>query len=139
MTSASATAPATAHPAPGLDYAHGAEEDGRLHVHIVPPRVLLGVYAVLVVLTVVTVGVTKFDFGILNVWVALIIAVIKAGFVVMYFMHLRYDKPFYGLVFITALLFVAVFIGVAMLDSSEYKPNYTPPGTRVMITSQNGG
>jgi hypothetical protein len=42
-------------------------------------------------------------------------------------------------VFITALFFLAVFLGFAMMDTSEYKPNYNPPGTRIMVTSQNGG
>jgi len=26
-----------------------------------------------------------------------------------------------------------------MMDTAEYKPNMNPPGTRVMMTSQNGG
>ena len=121
---------------------HGSE--GAIHPHIVPPSVLLGVYGVLVVLTILTVAITKVDLdklhlGSLNIWAALIIAVVKAAFVILYFMHLRYDSPFNGVVLITALFFVAVFLGFAMMDTSEYKPNYEPPGTRIMVTSQNGG
>ena len=112
---------------------------GAIHPHIVPPRVLLGVYAVLVVLTVATVAITGVNLGPLNIWAALGIAVAKAAFVVLYFMHLRYDKPFNAVVLISALLFVAVFIGIAMMDTGQYKVNYQPPGTRIMVTSQNGG
>jgi cytochrome c oxidase subunit 4 len=70
---------------------------------------------------------------------ALTIAVLKAAFVVLWFMHLRYDSPFNAVVFITALFFLAVFLGFAMMDTGQYKPNYEPPGTRIMVTSQNGG
>jgi cytochrome c oxidase subunit 4 len=114
-------------------------EPGAVHPHIVPPRVLLGVYGVLIVLTVATVAITSVNLGPLNIWAALGIAVAKAAFVVLYFMHLRYDKPFNAVVLISALLFVAVFIGIAMMDTGEYKVNYQQPGTRIMLTSQNGG
>lgn len=117
---------------------HDAHREGAVHAHIVPPKVLLGVYAGLLVLTIATVAVTGIQFGVFNIWVALGIAVVKAALVVMYFMHLRYDAPFNGMILVIALLFVATFIGIAMLDTSEYKVNYDPPGTRQMVTSQNG-
>jgi cytochrome c oxidase subunit 4 len=118
--------------------------DGAVHPHVVPPSVLLGVYGVLVVLTIATVAITrvdldKFNLGRLNILAALAIAVVKAAFVVLYFMHLRYDSPFNAVVLISALFFVAVFLGFAIMDTGEYKPNYEPPGTRIMVTSQNGG
>jgi cytochrome c oxidase subunit 4 len=113
--------------------------DGAVHPHIVSPMVLLSVYGVLVVLTVLTVVVTGVDLGKLNIVAALTIAVVKAAFVVLWFMHLRYDSPFNAVVFITALFFLAVFLGFAMMDTGQYKPNYEPPGTRIMVTSQNGG
>jgi cytochrome c oxidase subunit 4 len=91
--------------------------------HIVPRSVLLAVFAALVVLTVITVtaATPRFDFGAWNVWIALSIATIKAGLVALYFMHLRYDNPFYGLIFLTALLFLAIFLGIVLLDVSGYQ------------------
>lgn len=81
----------------------------------------------LLVLTVITVGVTWFpwlDFGPrINLWVALIIATVKASLVALYFMHLRYDKPFNAVVLISALFFVILFIGAALQDSAEYRAN----------------
>jgi cytochrome c oxidase subunit 4 len=118
---------------------HGHADDGAVHPHIVSPAILLGVYGVLVVLTIATVAVTGVNLGPFNIVAALLIAVVKAAFVVLYFMHLRYDQPFNGVVFISALFFLAVFLGFAMMDTGEYKPNYNPPGTRIMVTSQNGG
>lgn len=124
-----------AHADPHISYSG----PGAIHPHIVPPRVLLLVYGVLVLLTIATVAITGVNLGPFNIWAALAIAVIKAAFVILYFMHLRYDHPLNAIVLISALLFVAVFIGIAMMDTSEYKVNYQPPGTRIMVTSQNGG
>jgi len=100
---------------------------GTAHVHVVPPLLLLGVYGALVFLTVLTVGITLVELGDFNVWAALAIAVLKAGLVAFYFMHLRWDSPFNGVVLMISLFFVALFIGIAILDSKEYQKNYTPP------------
>ena len=128
----------TAH-APAPHATHGHADDGAVHPHVMSPRTLVGVYVALVILTVLTVAITKVSFGNFNVGVALAIAVIKAALVILYFMHVKYDSPFIGLIVIVALMFIAVFIWFAMQDTSEYKVNYDPPGTRVMITSQTGG
>lgn len=111
MTTATSTHP---------DAGHGS-------VHVVSPAVLLGVFGALLVLTVLTVAVTWVDLGAFNIWLALGIAVTKAALVTLYFMHLRYDSPFYGVILVGALLFVALFIGAAMMDSSHYNVNYQPP------------
>lgn len=94
--------------------------------HVVPLRTLLAVWAALVVLTVVTVAVTYVDLGPLNLAVALLIATVKASLVALYFMHLRWDRPFNALVLIGALAFVALFIGIALIDTTAYHPNLIP-------------
>jgi cytochrome c oxidase subunit 4 len=93
--------------------------------HVMPPKILLGVFAALIVLTAVTVvaATPRFDFGSLNLWIAMGIATIKASLVALYFMHLRYDSPFNGLVLVTALLFLALFLGVTLLDVTGYQPD----------------
>ena len=109
--------------------AHNADNVRRAgHVHVVPPKLLLTVFGVLMVLTILTVAVTNFELGKLNVWVALLIALVKAGVVALYFMHLRWDSPFNALCLIAALFFVVIFIGITVLDSKEYKVNYNRPG-----------
>lgn len=58
--------------------------------------------------------------GSIDLWIAMFIATIKATLVALYFMHLRYDKPFNTMIFLSSFLFVAVFIGFTMMDSMEY-------------------
>lgn len=87
--------------------------------HVVPLRLLAGVFAALVLLTVVTVAVTYVDLGPLSIWVALGIAVFKAALVALYFMHLRWDSPYHGMVLIAALFFVILFIGITILDTHQ--------------------
>jgi cytochrome c oxidase subunit IV len=123
--------------------AHNTAEDGTEienaeegHVHVVPPWILLSVFAALLVLTFMTVAVTWVDFGrTANVWIALTIAAIKAALVALYFMHLRWDSPFNGLILCVSLFFVALFIGIVVLDSKEYNVNfYAPPPTAARPT-----
>jgi cytochrome c oxidase subunit IV len=94
--------------------------------HVVPMKVLIGVWAALLVLTVLTVAAIKVDLGSLNLWIAMAIATLKASLVVLYFMHMRYDRPFNAIVFVTALLFVMLFVSIAMLDSKAYEPELVP-------------
>ena len=96
------------------------------HVHIVPPQLLLGVFGALACLTVVTVAVTWVDLGAMNLVVALAIAVVKATLVALYFMHLRWDRPLNAIVFVTAIVFVMIFVAIALLDTQEYRPDLIP-------------
>jgi cytochrome c oxidase subunit 4 len=90
--------------------------------HVTPVRMLLGVWGALMVLTLVTVAVTKVDLGAsTNLVIAMAIATIKAGLVATYFMHLRWDRPFHTLIFVGSLLFVSLFISMTLLDKSEYE------------------
>lgn len=90
--------------------------------HVAPAAVLLGTFGVLMVLTVLTVLATGIDLGRnMNLVLAMVIATIKAGFVCMYFMHLRYDKALHTVAFLTALLFALLFVSFALMDSSEYQ------------------
>jgi cytochrome c oxidase subunit 4 len=60
--------------------------------HIVPRKVYFSVFAVLMVLLAVTVGVAYIHLGELNVIAAMTIAVTKAVLVILYFMHVRYSS-----------------------------------------------
>ena len=95
--------------------------------HVVPPSILLGIFAALMVLTAITVGVTYWDFGYnINLIVALTIAVIKAVLVIAYFMHLRYDSPMYTVLVGLCLVFIGVFITFTIIDTGNYAPILTP-------------
>jgi cytochrome c oxidase subunit 4 len=90
--------------------------------HVVPFRVLLGIFLTLLVLTYVTVAVRYINLGGLNIWIALGIATVKGALVVLYFMHLRYDSPFNSIIFLTAIVFLFLFLGIVILDSIQYQP-----------------
>ncbi|MEA2708518.1 MAG: cytochrome c oxidase subunit [Phycisphaerales bacterium] len=113
----------------GDDHANDEQiEDHQEHIHVVPGWLLLTVFAVLLFLTFVTVAVTWIDFGRTgNVWIALTIASIKAALVALYFMHLRWDSPFNSVILIAAMFFVALLIGIIVLDTSEYNINFSAP------------
>jgi cytochrome c oxidase subunit 4 len=90
--------------------------------HVVPVWLLAVVLITLLILTVITVAATLVNFGRLSIWIAMLIATVKASLVVLYFMHLRYDSPFNAVVFIASLLFVALFVGFAAIDTHQYQP-----------------
>ena len=98
--------------------------------HVVDVKILAGVFGALIVLTAVTVAATYVDLGAGNLWAAIGIAAVKATLVAMYFMHLRYDHPFNAIVFAASIFFLVVFIGLALVDTLEYKdtviPDYAP-------------
>jgi cytochrome c oxidase subunit IV len=100
--------------------------------HVAPLKVLFVVWIALMVGTWLTVTATSVDLGPFNLWIGLAIATAKATLVAVYFMHLRWDKPFNTVVFLAALAFLALFIGIAMMDSGQYQPELIPgpePGT----------
>ncbi|HYU15239.1 MAG TPA: cytochrome C oxidase subunit IV family protein [Candidatus Acidoferrum sp.] len=113
---------------------HGHGERGAMG-HVVPLRVLVAVWATLMVLTVLTVLVTRKDFGgDLNLIMAMLIATIKASLVCLYFMHLRWDKVFHTVVFFSALFLAILFVSITLMDSTQYqrdvtwqKDNLSPP------------
>jgi cytochrome c oxidase subunit 4 len=82
---------------------------------------LVGVFAALLILTFITVVVAGFDFGGLNIWVAMGVATVKAVLVGLYFMHLRYDSKFNLFIFLSSFVFLSLFLGFAMMDSSQYQ------------------
>ncbi|MEO0963731.1 MAG: cytochrome C oxidase subunit IV family protein [Planctomycetota bacterium] len=106
---------------PTTDHEHDAEH---AH-HVVPMSLLVGVLVLLLALTWITVAVTWIDldamFNVpnLNVVVALGVALVKAAFVGFYFMHLRWDAPFNGLILVASLAFVVLFISWTILDGQE--------------------
>ena len=74
--------------------------------HVVPVRVYATILAALLALTGVTTAVAFVDLGVANVVVMLVIAVVKATLVVLFFMHLRWAS---------GLIRLMLSLGVAML------------------------
>lgn len=102
--------------------------------HTASIKVLLGTGGSLLVLTLVTVLATKVDFGAsINLGIAMAIAVVKATLVVLFFMHLKYDKIFHSVIFVSAILAASLFVGFTLMDSGQYQhtniwdPSSPPP------------
>jgi cytochrome c oxidase subunit 4 len=91
--------------------------------HIMSFRMLVIVWLGLMVLTVLTVAAIKVDLGAWNLYLAMAIATVKATLVALYFMHLRYDKPFNAIVFLSALAFVLLFVSIILTDTVHYQPD----------------
>ncbi len=94
--------------------------------HVVPFKILVRVWGTLLALTLLTVGVAAVDLGRLNLEIALLIAIVKASLVLLFFMHMRYDRPMNAIVFVTALFFASLFIYITLMDTRAYQPNTIP-------------
>ena len=85
--------------------------------HIVHPRVYISILLVLMVGTGLTVFAAYYDFpGPLNAVVALTIAVVKATFVILYFMHVRYSPQLTRLVVVGGFFWLFILIAITMSD-----------------------
>ena len=90
--------------------------------HVAPIKVLVATGGTLLFLTVATVLATKIDFGAnINLAIAMAIAVIKATLVVLFFMHLKYDRMFHSVVFVAGILAASLFVGFTLMDSNQYQ------------------
>jgi cytochrome c oxidase subunit IV len=101
-------------------HAHTAEHghrEGYDFAHPMPVWSLLAVFVALTILTIITVWQASFDLGNLDVAVTMVIATIKATLVMLFFMHLAFDKPFHLIVFLSSFVFVALFVIFTLSDA----------------------
>jgi cytochrome c oxidase subunit IV len=95
--------------------------------HVVSPLLYLVVFGSLMVLTVVTVAASRYDFGPWNTVVAMAIAVLKATLVVLFFMHVRWSSRLVRLMVGAAFVWLALLIGGALSDYvSRGRVNHVP-------------
>ncbi len=92
---------------------HG--EETHTHDHT---RYYIGTIIGLFILTAVTVFVAGIDFGsnFVNLMIAMAIATVKASLVVLFFMHLRWEKGMNAIVFLSSVFFVGVFMIFIFMD-----------------------
>lgn len=84
--------------------------------HIISYKTYLGVLAVLIVLTLLSVAITQIELSRLSTAAALLLAGIKSTFVLLIFMHLKFDRKIFIRMVVLILALVAVVIFVTMLD-----------------------
>ena len=92
--------------------------------HIVPIETNIKTLLALLVLTVITVLTAKFVHlgGSLNLILAMFIACCKAGIVLSWFMHLKYDGMINRVIALCGLAFLALFIGFSAIDLCSRNP-----------------
>jgi cytochrome c oxidase subunit 4 len=86
--------------------------------HPQPYRHLLAVLLGLLLLTAVTVAVSRVHLGAFNVWVAILIASLKSSLVLLFFMHLKYEGRFIRITFLVTIVTLAVLIAFLFWDVS---------------------
>lgn len=86
--------------------------------HISSNKTLLSVAGALLVLTILTVAVHYLALPHpYSIIVAMIVAVTKATLVALFFMNLYWDSKFNTMLFIASLAFLALLVGLTMLDT----------------------
>jgi cytochrome c oxidase subunit 4 len=85
--------------------------------HILPLSVYILTWVTLIILTIVTVAASYFNFGAWNFVIAIVIATTKACVVAAIFMHLRWDRKFHTIIFSFSLIFLGIFIAFTMYDT----------------------
>lgn len=85
--------------------------------HIVPVRIYVTIFLVLLVGTALTVLAAFYDFpGRFNTIIAMTIATTKATFVVLYFMHVRYSIRLVWVIVASALFWMAIMFALTFSD-----------------------
>lgn len=95
---------------------HSAHGDHAFQEHIVPVSTYLGIFITLLIATGLTTWIAFQDLGNWNVVVALIIAVCKATLVVLFFMHVKYNKGLTRIVLVGALFWLCIMITLTLSD-----------------------
>ena len=84
--------------------------------HVAPKSQLFAVFAALMVLTVVTVLVSRVNLGYLNLPVAMAVAVTKALLVILIFMEVKYSPKLVQVTAAAGFLFLGIMILYTMTD-----------------------
>ena len=86
--------------------------------HLVPYRTYAWVWVALVAMTGLTVGAKYANLQHVAILAAILIATVKAGLVLLYFMHVRFERPIFTVMILVALATYGVFIGLTFTDYS---------------------
>ena len=84
--------------------------------HVVPVKIYLGVFAILMIGTAITVAVAFVNLGVFNPIVALLIACIKAVFVILFFMHVRYSTRLTWAVVVSGFFWLLILLSLTLGD-----------------------
>jgi len=85
--------------------------------HITPYKTYVFIWLILMALTVITVYVAReIDLGSINLFVAMIIASVKATVVALFFMHLKFEDSITWIFALYPLFLLGLLIGLTSID-----------------------
>jgi cytochrome c oxidase subunit IV len=96
------------------------------HVHVPKVNILVGVWASLIVLTVLTTLISHVDLGAFNIVAALLIALVKASLVVWIFMGVRFTTSLTKLFVVAGIVWLGILILLTYSDYSSRHWTYHP-------------
>ena len=103
------------------DHAHG--DDFHVHPHVSSTKQNVGILMILFVLTGLTLLAYNVRLGAANLFVAILIASIKATFVGTFFMHLKYEHPLIWIYIAFPIILLVIMIGGLLIDTpTRYVP-----------------
>lgn len=100
--------------AAGTGPAHGHAHDEELHP--VDDRKLFNVWVILILLTTATVFASVKYPGPIGIGTAVVVTPLKGALILMYFMHLKYEKPVFVIMFLVAVAILALVMGLTIVD-----------------------
>ena len=98
------------------DHGHGELQMG--HHHVSSSAMFFNVLVALLILTVITVGASRIDFGPANMLIAMLIASVKASLVILFFMHVKWDTAINKIVFLSSFLFLSLLLIFTLSDQA---------------------
>lgn len=96
---------------------HGHEAAPAAH-GLVPTGTFVMVWLALLGLTAVTVAASVWFPGRVGIGVAMVVTPIKAALILLWFMHLKYESLVFKLMFLAAILILAIVMGLTFFDYS---------------------
>ena len=102
---------------------------------IIPFKYYVFTLLTLLFLTVITGAVAQIDLGVLNIYIAMGVAIIKATFVISIFMGLKWDEGFNKVVLLGSFAFVAIFFAIILFDVYTRDGVYSNEGEIININS----
>jgi cytochrome c oxidase subunit 4 len=87
-----------------------------MSTHVASRSVYYATFAALLILLLLTLLAARFDLGRLSLAVAMLIAVVKAALIVVYFMHVRHGSSLVRAFAAAGFLWLAILLTLAMAD-----------------------
>ena len=95
--------------------------------HVVPLKIYFLIFFALMIGTALTVGAAFVNMGFMNTPVALIIALVKASLVIMFFMHVKYSHKLVGLFAVSGFFWLCIMLALTMQDYYTRSWGEAPP------------